>query len=222
MSKRILNLFEGFASVKLAELIKNKKTYVVKKLRDFVINNNPDYVDIIKKLKTYDYTKFNYFQNPYMITITPDVDYMLLYKKLCDISISTDGVNTQIYKPNLKFNVEITYNINMIDFNQGVPTILSGTSLGYNLYKLVIQHNDFISSNNISSLDAYNLWYNLLQDNDLYGATSNSLSILINKKISDNRLKEIMDLFKHDLEFDDDLILKITQIYGSLDFYKKR
>ena len=105
-----------------------------------------------------------------------------------------------------------------MDFDGGVPVVLQGTSLGYNLYKLIIDKNNYVTSNRHSSEEAYNLWYNLLQDDNLYAITSNTISVLIKKDIDDITLKGILDKIKQrELEFDDDLKLKIVKIYGSLE-----
>ncbi len=51
---RILKLFETFNKGKIEELINTKKTYLFKKFRDFLINNNNQFTTLIGLLKNYD------------------------------------------------------------------------------------------------------------------------------------------------------------------------
>ena len=226
---KILKLFEAFNRDKIELLINNGETYVFKKIRDFLIKNNNRYSYLVGLLRHYDFSKFSYKQTGIQVEIIPDIGYMDLYKELCDLTSTLDDVKSQIFNIDLKFYLTIRDGIasidfvkgklNLIDFPDGLPDILVGTSLGYNLYKLIINNNDYISSNKYSEKAAYNLWYNLLQDDKLYGITSNSISVVIKKNISNDRLVEILDIFPKDLEYDDELKQKIIEIYGSMDAY---
>jgi hypothetical protein len=67
-------------------------------------------------------------------------------------------------------------------------------------------------SNKYKSINAKNLWYNLLIDDDLYSGTSTDRSILIDKNINDLELIKKIDNFK--MVYDNDLNLKIKELYG--------
>jgi hypothetical protein len=199
---RILKTFEGFNKERLGKMILLNKTYIRKKSR-FEIDDTQGYSDIISDLKNYDISKFKYDQKSYGIFIYPDEGYINLYRKLLKFTDEVEDTNLHFYITVLNTNN------NQIDFDNGIPSILMGTSLAYKLYKLVITNNKFISSNIFSTKEDYNLWYNLLQDEDLYGIRSNTISVLIDKKCSDNELKDILSKFSGDLEFSDDLLLRI-------------
>jgi hypothetical protein len=225
----LCKLFEGFNRQKIDELVDSNKTYVFKRIRDFLVKNNDEYNRLINLLRSYDFNKFDYTQNGIDIRIVSDEGYMKLYKQLYDLIIFLDIGNTSIFRNDLKFYLTVRDGvslidfvkgkINLIDFDFGIPDILMGTSLGYNLYKLVIKHNYYISSNKFSEKVVYNLWYNLLQDKDLCGITSNSISVVISKNLSDDKLRNILDCFPKNLEYDDDLKIKIIDLYGSMDVY---
>ena len=63
--------------------------------------------------------------------------------------------------------------------------------------------------------EAKNLWYNLLQDKDVYSGTNQYYNIIIKKDIDDTKLKSILDkVEKFDLIYDIDLNSKIKELYG--------
>jgi hypothetical protein len=63
--------------------------------------------------------------------------------------------------------------------------------------------------------EAKNLWYNLLQDKDVYSGTNQYYNIIIKKDIDDTKLKSILDkVEKFDLMYDIDLNIKIKELYG--------
>ncbi len=221
---KFIKTFEGFTKDKLQNLINNKKTYAIKKVRIFKLKSLTEFKLDLDKIKYYDFSKFKYTEDGYGgIDIFPDIEFLNIYKKLCEMAYEPD----QIYNPNLYFHFTLSNLIikkemryNLIDFENGVPEILRGASVAYKLYLMIIDKNNFITSGVDSLVDAYNLWYNLLQDEYLYAITSNTISVLIKKNLSDVKLKEILDKFKGKyLEFDDDLEIKIKQLYGSLDIY---
>jgi len=95
--------------------------------------------------------------------------------------------------------------------------------LGYKLYKLVIKKFDYITTNRYSTILAYNVWYKLMIDKELYCYTSNFHSGVIYKKISNEKLKTFLDNIRNmELIFDDELKQKIIELYGSLDIYTQR
>lgn len=198
----LLKTFESFNKEQALKMSETGDTYLKRfpKIYDY---NNIRYNDLVSELKSYEFNDFFYKQTPYGIFITPDLRYINLYKELCSLS-------DQIFNPDINFYITLTGIQNLIDFDQGIPIILKGTSLGYKLYKLIIDKNQFISSNRYSSYEAYNLWYNLIQDDDLYAITSKQISVLIKKDISDIDLNKILGLFNLDeLILDDELIERI-------------
>ncbi len=208
----IKKLFETFNKELLDSLIKDRKTYIHKKFRDFVMDDEK-FDDLIMDIWMHDYGKFSYNQTNFGIFIIPDAEFMKKYEEMCIHA-------KEKYNDKLNFYLTIRDDIHLIDFDSGIPLVLRGCSVSYNLYLMVINHNNFISSNKHSSKDAYNLWYNLLQNKDLYGITSNTNSVLINKRINNIALKNILDKFKG-LEYDDELLLKINEIYGSMVLYQQ-
>jgi hypothetical protein len=109
----------------------------------------------------------------------------------------------------------VTGDLNYVDFAEGVPPYLRGLSLAYKFYKMLIKMNRFICSDRYSTLSAWNLWYNLLQDDDLYAITSNLRSCLIDKNISDDELKEIINKVSENIdniEYSNDLKKRLENI----------
>jgi hypothetical protein len=195
MKSRILETFEGFTKDNLDYLVTHKKTYVRKDYRDKPIRK------IQKVVKGYDISKFKFIDKGYGIFIYPDKEFLELIKKL-DPSIDSS----------LFFYITVTGDLNYVDFAEGVPPYLRGLSLAYKFYKMIIKMNGFICSDRYSTLSAWNLWYNLLQDGDLYAITSNLRSCLIDKNISDENLKEIVEKVTkdvEDIEYSDDLKIKL-------------
>jgi hypothetical protein len=217
MKKSIfIKTYEKFNKSKLNDIIKNDDTYIKKKSKEGVIISD-DYIDIKNEISKYDVSNFYYKKHSYGIYIKPDFWFIEILKKLnlkIENKISLDL--------EFDFSVDET-RLNLIDFEKGIPVNLKGYTLGYKLYKLVILDFGFITSNKFSSLDAYNIWYNLLLDDDLYSFTSNNLSGVISKKLSNNYIFEILEKLKYEnLKFDDELIEKIKELYGSLDIYTQR
>ena len=201
MNKRnkLLEAFEGFTKDNMEYLVNNKKTYIRKSYRD---------VTPIRKIqniiKNYDISKFNFVDKGYGIMIYPDKEFIDIVSKL-DTNFDKDSF----------FYITLTENLNYIDFIEGIPPYLRGLSLSYKFYKMIINKYDFICSDRYSTLSAWNLWYNLLQDNDLYAITSNLRSCLINKNISDDKLIEIVNKVlseSDDFELSDDLKDKLDSL----------
>jgi len=108
----------------------------------------------------------------------------------------------------LYFFTSVTGDLNYVDFAEGIPPYLRGLSLAYKFYKMLIKMNKFICSDRYSTLSAWNLWYSLLQDEDLYAVTSNLRSCLIDKNITDDKLKEVINKVSEnikDIEYSEDL-----------------
>jgi len=198
MRNKILETFEGFTRDNLDYLVNNKKTYARKNYRDIPIRK------IQNLIKDYDISNFRYVDKGYGIFIYPDNTFINLVKNL---------------DPNFDdasfFYITVTGDLNYVDFAEGVPPYLRGLSLAYRFYKMIIKKNLFICSDRYSSLSAWNLWYNLLQDNDLYAITSNLRSSLIDKDISDVDLIKVINRVSKDIdniEYSDDLKCKLNSI----------
>ncbi len=179
-------------------LVNNKKTYVRKEYRDTPIRK------IQKIVKDYDISNFKFIDKGYGIFIYPDVEFINLIKEL-----------DQNIDESLFFYITLTGDLNYVDFAEGVPPYLRGLSLAYKFYKMIINKNKFICSDRYSTLSAWNLWYSLLQDDNLYAITSNLRSCLIDKSVSDDELKSIIEKVCNDLsdiEMSDDLKDKLKVI----------
>ena len=211
---KFIKTYENFHEEDLIELKKYNKTYVGKKFKEDLIDTT-EYTEILTKIRKYDVKKFKYVFS-WCIIITPDDGFISLIKEL----------NKHIEKEidiNIIFYITIDKNnLNFIDFKDGIPIGLRNLSLGYKLYKLVIENEKFITSDRYNSLDAKNIWYNLMKDTDLYCYTSNMYSGVIVKN-DDTILRYFLDNLKNkEVIFDDELIEKINIFYGSLDLYKQR
>jgi hypothetical protein len=198
MRDKILETFEGFTKDNLDYLVNNKKTYVRKEYRDTPIRK------IQKIVKDYDISNFKFIDKGYGIFIYPDVEFINLIKEL-----------DQNIDESLFFYITLTGDLNYVDFAEGVPPYLRGLSLAYRFYKMIINKNKFICSDRYSTLSAWNLWYSLLQDDNLYAITSNLRSCLIDKSVSDDELKSIIEKVCNglsDIEMSDDLKDKLKVI----------
>lgn len=198
MRDKILETFERFTKDNLDYLVNNKKTYVRKEYRDTPIRK------IQKIVKDYDISNFKFIDKGYGIFIYPDVEFINLIKEL-----------DQNIDESLFFYITLTGDLNYVDFAEGVPPYLRGLSLAYKFYKMIINKNKFICSDRYSTLSAWNLWYSLLQDDDLYAITSNLRSCLIDKSVSDDDLKSIIEEVCNglsDIEMSDDLKDKLKFI----------
>lgn len=198
MRDKILETFEGFTKDNLDYLVNNKKTYVRKEYRDTPIRK------IQKIVKDYDISNFKFIDKGYGIFIYPDVEFINLIKEL-----------DQNIDESLFFYITLTGDLNYVDFVEGVPPYLRGLSLAYKFYKIIINKNKFICSDRYSTLSAWNLWYSLLQDDNLYAITSNLRSCLIDKSVSDDELKSIIEKVCNglsDIEMSDDLKDKLKFI----------
>lgn len=209
--------FEGFKKEELNNAREKEIVYILSINR--FIEKKTKYDKILEKIKRHKFDNFKIIDKGYIVEIYPD-DIFLSY---------INELNTFLEKHiNLdKLQLFVTKQLdNMIDFEMGIDAILQGQSIGYKLYKILIKHFSWLSSDKNASTLAINLWYSLLQDDDLYCITSNYFSYAIDKNIADIKLKEILDRIIKRKEqtieqvmFDNDLIEKITQIYGSFHIY---
>ena len=182
--------------------LKDRELIYVKKFNRFK-SDIKEYSDILMNIKIHSFEYFKVEDKNYCIEITPD-DYFLnliddLNKHL-DHQLNFDKIIFFISKDKE----------NLIDIDTHLPDILKGSSIGYKLYKLIINKFGYISSNRFASNDALNLWYNLLLDSELYCITSTYFSYAISKKITDDELIKIINSIKkrkevENVEYDDDL-----------------
>jgi hypothetical protein len=193
----LIKTFESFTKDNLDYLVTYKKTYVRQQFRDRGIELNK----IQKIVKNYDISNFTFDDKGYGIFIYPDTKFIELLKQI-----------DPLVNDNMRFYLTLTGELNQIDFSDGLPPYLRGLGIAYKLYKMTIEKNKYITSDRFSSLHAWNLWYNLLQDKDLYCFTSNIRSGLISKSVSDKELKEIVNKLivgVNDIEYDDELREKL-------------
>lgn len=198
MREKILETFEGFTKDNLDYLVNNKKTYVRKEFRDIPIRK------IQKIVKEYDISNFKFIDKVYGIFIYPDNRFIELIKEL------DPNVDESLF-----FYITVTGDLNYVDFAEGIPPYLRGLSLAYKFYKMILKMNDFICSDRYSTLSAWNLWYSLLKDDDLYAITSNLRSCLIDKNVSDDKLKDIINKVSEnitDIEYSEDLKERLNNI----------
>lgn len=205
---KYLKYFEGFTKEQVDELVLKDKTYVRKNIRKY---NNKE-LKYSKDIINYDISKFKVEVRYNNYKIYPDDGFIEIYKKYC-IENYID------FESDIQFTIEILpeYPLggyNFIDVYNLLPSSLKGLSLGYKLYKLILMKIDFIMTNKESSLESINLWYNLLQDKNVYSGTNQNYNILIKKDIDNFKLKSILDkVKKFDLIYDDDLNTKIKELY---------
>lgn len=205
---KYLKYFEGFTKEQVDELVLKDKTYVRKNIRKY---NNKE-LKYSKDIINYDISKFKVEVRYNNYKIYPDDGFIEIYKKYC-IENYID------FESDIQFTIEILpeYPLggyNFIDVYNLLPSSLKGLSLGYKLYKIILMKIDFIMTNKESTLESINLWYNLLQDKNVYSGTNQNYNILIKKDIDNFKLKSILDkVKKFDLIYDDDLNTKIKELY---------
>ena len=205
-----IKLFEGFTDDQINNLVIQDKTYVFRNIRSF---NNKE-LKYSKDIINYDISNFvvefeyNYYK------IYPDENFTILYRKYC--------IENNLSHKELVFGLSILpeplingYIYNKIDSEYFLPdNNLKGLSLGYKLYKFILDKVGFIMSDYSSSTDAKNLWFNLLKDDVVYSGTNKYYSIIIKKDIDNSNLKSLLDkIYKFNLIYDNDLKIKIKEIY---------
>ena len=192
---------EGF-NKKQMDNLESRELIYVKKFNRFVTDVK-DYSNILSLIKIHSFDNFKVYDKSYCVEVTPDINFLNLISDLnkhIDSKINLDKIFFFISKDKE----------NLIDIETHLPDILKGSSIGYRLYKLMINKFGYISSNKNASPDALNLWYNLLMDDDLYCITSNYFSYVIDKKIDDDKLIDIINNIKNrkeveEVEYDDDI-----------------
>jgi hypothetical protein len=201
--KKILKSFEAFNS---KDELDNLDSY----LKGYP-KNRIELDDIIFKIKSLNLTDWNFdFKGYGSVLVYPSSRFLELTKE----------ANIKLLNDFFLINVDIN-NFNRIDFEKGIPAELRGIGLAYKIYKVVINHYGFITSDKNSSIEAQNIWYNLMLDKDLLCYTSNIISGVILKTLDNERIKNILEYLKgKEVIFDDELKEKIKEIYGSMDIYK--
>jgi hypothetical protein len=221
---KILKIFEEFTNEYAKKLETEQKTYLKKYITN-IVNYPEEYQFIINIIRNYDISNFTYNNKPYDFWIKPDDNFIDLIKNL------NSFLKEQI-EENLIFNFTYdTYNLNRIEFKQGIPLILQRLGLGYKLYIFVIKNIKFAISDKYASNKAIHIWRGLITNELFYSFTSNSITGVIVKDQTNKEIKIILDNIKNynsnvvdfdfkDLIFDEKLEEKIIEIYGSLDIYK--
>jgi len=192
--------------INIYELINKKSTSVFRKIRDIGKNLDDD-------ISNYDISNFKYDLSNNHFIIKPDSNFIELYHKYC-------------LKNNFKKLEDLTFVVsvlpkslsgeyNLIDVEDLIPDELKGLSIGYKIYKFVLDKSKFLMTNKNNSPEAKNLWYNLLKDDDMYAGTNKYYNIIIKKDISDELLISILNkVKKFSFIFDDELNNKIDKLNG--------
>jgi hypothetical protein len=198
---RYLKIYESFLKEEMDKLINDGDTYLFKG------KNREKLSEIAERLSNYNYSNFKYNDSGYGIFLYPDDIFLKIYEDVCKLT-------GEVYNPDIRFYFTLTHDINLIDFDGGIPKCLNGYGVASNIYLLGIINKEFISSNkNVLNTAIYNTWYNLLQNKNIYSATSKYISVGIYKNISDKRLKEILNLFaKYNLIYDNELKEKLNNL----------
>ena len=214
----MVTIYEEFSEEEKNILIKNNKTYI-RKFSDFENKNLMN--DLKLKIKNYNFEKFEITFDGFQVNIIVDNNFKILLNELNN-------------KLNINFELSIDKSrLNTINLDFILPLELRGLDIGYKIYKLMVKKFDFITSDYGSSVFAKNVWYKLISNKDYYAFTSGTIleitrgcSGVINKNITDIKLKEILDILKlniykiyninfEDIEFDKYLLEKIKSLYGN-------
>jgi hypothetical protein len=212
-------MYEGFSKNDIVKLQSRELIYVKNFDRFITDVNIPS--DLFSLIRNHKFDNFKVIDKSYCTEIIPDIHFLNLIDKL-NVYLESDKIDLN------NITLFVTKDLdNLIDFETGIPNILKGCSVGYKLYKVLVDHYGWISSDKRSTNDAINLWYNLLQDVDMYCVTSNYFSYIIKKTLHDIELKKVLENIKkrkeiafNDIQFDDDIKEKITKMYGSFENYK--
>ena len=214
MSK--LKMFEEFSEEERQKMMDDDLTYISK-----TGNYSSKSGIIFDKIKNYNFQNFK-IVNSYETIIIPDIGFRKLLSEL------NNELNEKI-----DIDIEFNFNINQMEgfYNEinyffVLPDILRGLNIGYKLYKLVINHFNYITSRKYLTNLSKNIWYKLMIDADFYCFTSNDISGVIYKNISDNMILEILekikDINKYNIIYDSKLTSKINKFYGTIDNYKNK
>ena len=219
INKKRIKIFEEFTTDELQHLESLDKTYLKYIKSEFKMSDNLVTSRLYTRIRNYDISTFDINATPYQITITPDSKFKEI---LNDINIYLSD------KIDLKhtYNLNVITNLNnLVEFEYGIPKQLRGLSLGYKIYKLIINKFEYITSDFRALPSAINIWHHLMLDIDLLCYTSIKTSGSALKTISNDKLKKMLDyiplLDRSDVEFDKFLIKRIENIYGSLHTYKQ-
>jgi len=214
-------LFESFTQDEFKKIQDEEKTYLQQNKLNFRKFNYNEY-DIFPVIRNYDLiNKFKLILNKYGgIEIIPDEGFKELLKKL------PDYFNFDI--DNLKFYITITnlknLYLNSIDIGDTIPERLQEFRLATKFYQMIIDKIKLVTTNKFANPIIYNIWINLILNENLYAFTSTFMSGVIHKNVNNNELKNILDdlkyyYVKYNLVFDNELLEKIKEIYGDVDSY---
>jgi len=223
---KLLKKYEEFTEEYAKKLEIEQKTYLKKLIKNTVIHPE-EYQNIINNIKNYNISNFKYNNKSYDFCIYPEQGFIDLIKEL-NLYIS-DKISEQI---TFDFTYDI-YNLNRIEFKQGIPSLLQQLGLGYKLYLFVLEKIKFAISDKYASNKAIHIWRGLIINDNFYSFTSNKITGVILKNQTNDEIKHILDNIKNyksnvidfdftDLIFDDFLEEKINELYGNVDIYKQK
>lgn len=223
---KIIKYFESFTKERAKELEEEYKTYL-KFLKKEIVENPEEVQNILINIRNYDISKFSYTNKPYDFCIIPDkifISYLSELNKFISIKIPLDITF------NFTYDIE---NLNLIEFERGIPEILQNIGIGYKLYVFVLYVIKNATTDWRASKKAIHVWRSLILNDKFYCLTSNKISCALLKNQTNEEIKSFLDKIKYyrynilnfdfdELIFDDELEQKIKEIYGNMDTYKQR
>jgi hypothetical protein len=187
--------FEDFSSDDLKDLYSKGKTYIQKQILKSDINDENNLFDkknvekgkeLLKILKFYDISSFEYKDKGYGVYVYPEVtfyDYILELNYILKEPIDIRSLN---------FFISIDRDeLNKTDFEKGIPVTLRGIGLGVKIFEFVCIKEQYLTSNKYSNVSFINMWNGLLKSKKLYCFTSNEYSGCVYKNISKYELVKI-------------------------------
>lgn len=194
-----LKLFDCFRIGEIDKLRSLNKSCIFSTKTNSIIKGT----DLYYKLRSYDVSRF-YFDTSksYGIFIYPDREFLSLIG----------------YRDNFFIYLTISGDEHVIDFDNGLPDKLKGSGTGYKIYRSLFNYYDYISTTNLSTSSAKNIWYYLMIDRDLYCFTSMTKSGSILKSCSDEKLLNFYNMFSNveNVVFDTEFRWKIRKIKNNL------
>ena len=214
-------IFESFTQDEFKIIQDEEKTYLQQNKQNVRRFNYNEY-DIFPIIRNYDvFNKFKLIVNNYGgVEIFPDEGFKDLLKQL------PEYFNFDI--DNLKFYITITnlknLYLNSIDIGDTIPERLQEFRLATKFYYMIIDKIKLVTTNKFANPIIYNIWINLILNENLYTFTSTFMSGVIHKYVNNNELKNILDdlkyyYIKYNLVFDNELLEKIKEIYGDVESY---
>ena len=214
-------IFESFTQDEFKRIQDEEKTYLQQNKQNVRRFNYNEY-DIFPIIRNYDvFNKFKLIVNNYGgVEIFPDEGFKDLLKKLPEyFNFDIDSLKFYITITNLK-----NLYLNSIDIGDTIPERLQEFRLATKFYYMIIDKIKLVTTNKFANPIIYNIWINLILNENLYAFTSTFMSGVIHKNVNNNELKNILDdlkyfYIKYNLVFDNELLEKIKEIYGDVESY---